>query len=174
MRVLATIAMAGIVTAAASLPAHAADPLVKYIQGFNDVKVNILPGTQECGINDAAFYQKTLAGKLAEAGLKPDPMAISTAYLMIWGEAFGTMKQQCAVFMSLRLGADIAGTAIRIETKVSEDKMLVEEAQRVDGTFPAAFYMTSRLFVKLEPSTADFATGVVGQLVDDMKKARGN
>ena len=143
------------------------------LQGFNDVKVNIMQGTQECGINDAAHYKSVLTKGLTDAGLKPDPMAISTAYLFIWGEAFGALKQQCAVFMSLRLGADVSGTAIRIETKISDDKVLVEEAQRVDGTFPAAFYLTSRLFVKLEPSTADFATGVVGQLVDDMKTARG-
>jgi hypothetical protein len=172
MRVLVTIAIAA-AAAAVSTAAGAADPLVKFIQGFNDVKVNIVPGTNECGINDPGHYQTALTKKLTDAGLKPDPMALSTAYLFIWGEAFGTLKQQCAVFMSLRLGADVSGTAVRIEAKVTDDKVLIEEAQRVEGTFPAAFYMTSRLFVKLEPSTADFATGVVDQLVDDMKKARG-
>jgi hypothetical protein len=172
MRMLASIAIVA-ATTALSLPASA-EPLVKFIRGFNDVKVNVMPGSQECGINDPAHYQKALTNKLTEAGLKPDPMALSTAYLLIWGEAFGTLKQQCAVFMSLRLGADVSGTAVRIDARVTEDKMLIEEAQRVDGTFPAAFYMTSRLFVKLEPSTAEFATDVVSQLVDDMKKARGN
>jgi hypothetical protein len=173
MRKLAPFAIAA-AAMVLTTPALAADPLVKFIRGFNDVKVNVMPGSNECGINDPAHYQKALATKLTEAGLKPDPMAISTAYLMIWGEAFGTLKQQCAVFMSLRLGADVSGAAVRIEGKVTDDKVLIEEAQRVEGTFPAAFYFTSRLFVKLEPSTADFATQVVGQLVDDMKKARGN
>jgi hypothetical protein len=172
MRALGTLAIA-FAAAALSVPANA-DPLVKFIRGVNDVKVNIQPGSNECGINDPGTYKATLIKGLSEAGIAPDPMALSTAYLFIWGEAFGMAKQQCAVFMSLRLGADVSGTAIRIETKVTEDKMLVEEAQRVDGTFPAAFYITSRLFVKLEPSTADFANDVVGQLVSDMKKARGN
>ncbi len=172
MRVLATIAIAA-AAAAVSPPASAADPLIKFVEGFNAVKVNIVPGTQECGINDAGHYQTALTKKLTDAGLKPDPMALSTAYLFIWGEAFGALKQQCAVFMSLRIGAEVSGTAVRIEARVMDDKILIEEAQRVEGTFPAAFYLTSKLFVKLEPSTADFATDVVGQLVDDMKKARG-
>lgn len=174
MRLLGSLAIAATLTAAATFPAHAGDPLVKFIRGFNDVKVNVMPGSNECGINDPNHYKTTLQNKLTEAGLKSDPSALSTAYLLIWGEAFGVMKQQCAMFMSFRLGADVSGTAIRIETKIDTDKVLVEEAQRVDGTFPAAFYLTSRLFVKLEPTTADFATDVVGQLVDDMKKARGN
>jgi len=147
--------------------------LAKFIKGFNAVSVRIQPESERCGIRDAVHYGNKVKQELTALGLKEDPNAVSTAYLFIWAKAFGPLGQQCAVFSSLRLGKDISGSVTKIDVQQTEDNMLVERANTVQGTFPAAFYFTSRLDVRLEPTSAAEQEKIVEALVADFRSARG-
>jgi len=147
--------------------------LAKFIKGFNAVTVRIQPESDRCGIRDAAHFGDKVRQELVAAGLKENPEALTTAYLFIWAKAFGPLGQQCAVFSSLRLGRDVAGAAAELKVQQTEDNMLVEQVRTVQGTFPAAFFLTSKLDVRLEPTAAAEQDKIVEALVADFKAARG-
>ena len=154
-------------------PADAQESLAKYIERFNSVVVNLGPGSDGCGIRDKERYAATVARGLTDAGLKNDPIGLSTAYLFIWGTSFGPLNQQCAIFMSLRLGADVAGAAVSIESKLAEDQSLVQHVKAVEGTFPGTFWISSSLFVHVSGGTENAVNSNIDMLVNDFKKARG-
>jgi hypothetical protein len=51
--------------------------------------------------------------------------------------------------------------------------MIVDQMKTIQGTFPAAFFMTAKLGVKLEPSAAGEQDKIIQELVADLKAARG-
>ena len=147
--------------------------LAKFIKGFNAVTVRIQPESQRCGIRDAAHYGEKLKQELIATGLKENPDALTTAYLFIWAKAFGPLGQQCAVFTSLRLGRDISAAAAEIKVQQTDDNILIEQVRTVQGTFPAAFYLTSKLDVRMEPTAAAEQDKIVEALVAEFRAARG-
>lgn len=147
--------------------------LAKFIKGFNAVSVRIQPESERCGIRDAVHYGDKVKQELTALGLKEDAGALTTAYLFIWAKAFGPLGQQCAVFSSLRLGKDVSGSVTKVDVQQTEDNMLIERANTVQGTFPAAFYFTSKLDVRLEPTSAAEQDKIVEALVADFRAARG-
>ena len=147
--------------------------LAKFIKGFNAVTVRIQPESERCGIRDAGHYGNKVKQELVAAGLKEDAGALTTAYLFVWAKAFGPLGQQCAVFSSLRLGKDVSASVTQVDVQQTEDNMLVERARTVQGTFPAAFYFTSKLDVRLEPTSAAEQDKIVEALVADFRAARG-
>ena len=147
--------------------------LAKFIKGFNAVTVRIHPESQRCGITDAAHFSEKVKQELVSAGLKENPDALTSAYLFIWAKAFGPLGQQCAVFSSLRLGKDVSATAAELNVHQTEDNMLVEQVRMVQGTFPAAFFFTSKLDVRLEPTAAAEQDKIVQALIADFRSARG-
>jgi hypothetical protein len=153
--------------------AQAQESLAKFIDNVSGYNVRIQAGSEKCGVKDDERYKKTLISKIDAVGVTADPIAITKAYLFIWARAFGPLYQQCAVFMALRWGADFSSAAVRIDASLDADKNLIAKVKTVAGTFPAAFYLSSQLFVKLAPSTPDYVDEVIGVLVDDFKKARG-
>jgi hypothetical protein len=146
--------------------------LAKLIRGFNAVNVRIEPGSERCGIRDAQHYAGTLKDALKAVGLEERNDAISTAYLFIWGRAFGVGAQQCAMFTSLRLGTDISAAKVDVTVKQDADGMIVEQMRKVEGTFPAAFFITSKLGVRLSPTAAAAQDDIIDELVADLKAAR--
>lgn len=147
--------------------------LAKFIKGFNSVTVRIHPESQRCGITDTAHFGEKVKQELVAAGLKENPDALTTAYLFIWAKAFGPLGQQCAVFSSLRLGKDVSAAVAELNVQQTEDNMLVEQVKTVQGTFPAAFFLTSKLDVRLEPTAAAEQDKIVQALVADFRAARG-
>ena len=152
--------------------ASANDSLAKFIEGYKAVEVLIQEGSNECGIKDQARYSKYLEQKLGAIGLKADPLAIPTAYLRVIGRAFGPFKQQCAIFMSLRLGTDVTAAAVQIEAKLESDHILIEKYKAVVGTFPSAFFLTTTLFVQLTPSAPDAIDEGIDVLINSFNSAR--
>jgi hypothetical protein len=147
--------------------------LAKLIRGFNSVNVRIEPGSERCGIRDADHFTGTLKDALKTAGLEEKSDAITSAYLFIWGRAFGVGAQQCAMFTSLRLGTDVSAAQVDLTVKEDADGMIVEEMRKVQGTFPAAFFITSKLGVRLSPSAAAAQDTIIEELVADFRAARG-
>lgn len=152
--------------------AAAQESLAKFIENVNGIEVRIQGNSEKCSIKDDQRYAATLKQALDEIGVTHDPVAIPRAYLFIWGEAFGPLSQQCAVFMSLRMGANISATAVRIEATLESDQLLVERFKAVEGTFPAAFYLVAELFVKLVPNAPDQVDTSIKQLVAEFEKVR--
>jgi hypothetical protein len=159
-------------TSGLATQASAQESLAKFIEGYNAVKVHIQDGSNECGIKDQMRYNKSVDQKLSAIGLKADPLAIPTAYLRIVGKAFGPLKQQGAIFMSLRLGTDITAAAVKIDATLESDQILIEKFRAVLGTFPSAFFITSTLFVKLTPSAPDAIDEGIDVLVKSFNAAR--
>jgi hypothetical protein len=147
--------------------------LAKFIRGFNSVNVRIQPGSERCGIRDANHYAGPLKDALKTAGLEEKSDAITGAYLFIWGQAFGIAGQQCAMFTSLRLGADVSAAAVEFKSSGEADGSVVEQMKMVQGTFPGAFFITSKLGVKLEPTAAAEQDKIIDELVADFRAARG-
>jgi hypothetical protein len=147
--------------------------LAKFIKGFNAVTVRIQPESDRCGIRDGAHFADKVKQELVSAGLKENPDALTSAYLFIWAKAFGPLGQQCAVFSSLRLGRDVSAAAAEFKVQQDEDNTLIEQVRTVRGTFPAAFYLTSKLDVRIEPTAAAEQDKIVEALVADFKAARG-
>ena len=147
--------------------------LAKFIRGFNAINVRIEPGSERCGIRDASHYAGTLKDALKTIGLEEKSDAVSTAYLFIWGRAFGVGAQQCAMFTSLRLGTDISAAKVEISVQKDEDGTIVEQMKKVQGTFPAAFFITSKLGVRLSPTAAAAQDDIIDELVADLKASRG-
>jgi hypothetical protein len=50
--------------------------------------------------------------------------------------------------------------------------VLIERYKEVVGTFPAAFFFASTLFVKLTPSAPEAVEEALDALVGELKKAR--
>ena len=170
-RLLALTLCAFLVTAF-SAPALAQENLAKFIEYYNGIEVRLQGKSAECGIKDPSRYEATLDRALTKAGLKKDVAGIPTAYLFVWGRAFGPFDQQCAIFMSLRFGTNVAASAVRLDFSLTEDKILLEKLKAVAGVFPAAFYLTSTLFVKLVPSAPDTVDETIGYLVSNFEQAR--
>src|SRR5262245_20937360 len=147
--------------------------LAKFIKGFNAITVRIQPESERCGIRDAVHYGDKVKQGLLDAGLKENADALTTAYLFIWAKAFGPAGQQCAVFSSLRLGKNVSAAVTQLEVKQTDDNMLVEKVNTVEGTFPAAFFFTSKLDVRLEPTSAAEQDKIIEALVADFRSARG-
>jgi hypothetical protein len=143
-------------------------------RGFNTVNVRIQPGSERCGIRDAVHYSNTLRSALRSAGLEERSDAITGAYLFIWGRTFGIAEQQCAMFSSLRLGTDVSAARVEMTTTQAEDGTIIDRMKTVQGTFPAAFFITAKLGVKLEPSAAAETDKIIEELVADFKAARGS
>ena len=160
---------------AASFTMEQSEPqnLAKFIRGFNAINVRIEPGSERCGIRDANHYAGTLKDALKTIGLEEKSDAVSTAYLFIWGRAFGVGAQQCAMFTSLRLGTDISAAKVEISVQKDEDGTIVEQMKKVQGTFPAAFFITSKLGVRLSPTAAAAQDDIIDELVADLKASRG-
>lgn len=147
--------------------------LAKLIRGFNAVNVRIEPGSERCGIRDVNHYAGSLKDALKAAGLEEKGDAITAAYLFIWARAFGVGSQQCAMFTSLRLGTDVSAAQIDLTVKQDADGMIVEEMRKVQGTFPAAFFITAKLGVRLSPTAATAQDTIIEELVADFRTARG-
>lgn|GEM_PF-3821577 len=166
---LLAVATLGFISAG---PASAQANLAKFIEGFNGVDVRFEGAANACGLKDKSRYEATLRKAMAGLGLKEDPVAIPKAHLFVFANAFGPARQQCAVFMALRMGTDVSASAVRIDAELTSDLVLIERAKAVAGVFPAAFYVTSLLFVKLAPSTPDAVDEGVVTLVDAFARAR--
>ena len=168
------IGVCGAAQAADSFTMEHGEPqnLAKFIRGFNSVNVRIQPGSERCGISDATYYQGKLRDALKTVGLEEKSDALTGAYLFIWGQAFGVAGQQCAMFSSLRLGSDVSAAAVEFKTRQEADGTVVEQLKTVQGTFPAAFFITSKLGVKMERSAAAEQDKIIEELVADFKAAR--
>lgn len=75
--------------------------------------------------------------------------------------------------MSLRFGTDIAAGAVKIDVSLESDGVLIEQIKTVVGTFPAAFYLTSQLFVRPVSGMPFSIEEIIDTLVGDFRKARG-
>jgi hypothetical protein len=151
----------------------APENLAKLIRGFNAVNVKIQPGSDRCGIRDANHYAGRLKDELRAVGLQESSDALTSAYLFIWARSFGIAGEQCAMFSSLRLGTNVSAAVTEMSTKEQSDGMIVDQMKTIQGTFPAAFFMTAKLGVKLEPSAAGEQDKIIQELVADLKAARG-
>ncbi len=153
-----------------TMPAKAQEPLVNFIEHYNGVEVRIEESSKKCDIVDKDLYAKKVGEGLTAIGITPNPQALTRAYLFIWARRFGPLSQQCATFMSLRLGADVSSDVAKIKVKMTDDKILIEKIKVLKGTYPAAFYLTSRLFVKVRKNMPGHVLTAIGQLVDDVDK----
>jgi hypothetical protein len=169
---IATLVVSAAVLICLSLPAKAQQNLVKFIEHYNGVQVRIEASSVKCDISDTNLYIKKVGEGLQAIGITPDPLALTRAYLFIWALPFGALGQQCATFMSLRLGADVSSAVARIDAKITSDKILIEKIKVVAGTYPAAFYLTTRLFVKTRINTPEQVLTAIGQLMNDVDKDR--
>ncbi len=155
-----------------SMPAKAQENLVKFIEHYNGVQVRIEASSAKCDAVDKDLYAKKVGDGLQAIGITFAPGALTRAYLFIWATPFGPLNQQCATFMSLRLGADVSSAVARIDVKMAGDKNLIEKIKVVAGTYPAAFYLTSRLFVKTRINTPEQVLTAIGQLMNDIDRDR--
>ncbi len=157
-----------------SIPAKAQEHLAKFIEHYNGVQVRIEESSKACNVADKDTYAKQVGEGLTAMGITPNPQAFIRAYLFIWAIPFGPLNQQCTAFMSLRLGADVSSAVATIDAKVVSDKILIEKIKVVAGTFPASFYITSRLFVRLKIDMSDYIVKTIGQLLGNIEKVRGS
>ena len=155
-----------------TMPAKAQEPLVKFIEHYNGVQVRIEESSKKCDIVDKELYAKKVGEGLTAIGITPNPQALTRAYLFIWARPFGPLSQQCATFMSLRLGADVSSVVAKMKVKMTDDKILIGKTEVLKGTYPAAFYLTSRLFVKVRRNMPEYVLTVIERLVDDVDKKR--
>ncbi len=155
-----------------SVPAKAQESLAKFVGHYNGIEVRIEESSKICNVGDKAVYEKQVGDGLQAMGITPDPQAFTRAYLFIWAIPFGPLNQQCTTFMSLRLGADVAAAVAKIDAKVEKDKLLIKKINVVAGEFPAAFYITTRLFVRLKMDMSDYVVKTIGLLLGDIEKAR--
>ena len=155
-------------------PAKAQESLAKHIDYFSGVDVRFVGATDKCGIKDKDRYSKKLGDSLQATGIRPDPLAIPHAYLFVQAVAFGPLSQQCAVFLGMRLGTDVKAAAARLEARLEDDKVLIDNFKMVEGVFPAAFFYVTLLFVELKPSTPDRVEAEIDRLVAQFDKARNS
>ncbi len=173
MKISALVASAAI-AACLSIPAKAQEQqsLAKFIDHYNGIEVRIEGQSAKCDVRDKDLYAKKLGERLQAIGITPDPIAVTRAYLFIWATRFGPLNQQCATFMSLRLGTDVSAAVARIDAKIKDDKVLIARIKAVQGTFPAAFYLVAKMFVKVRRNTPEHVLTVIDQLVEEVDKAR--
>lgn len=173
MKISALVASAAI-AACLSIPAKAQEQLslAKFIDHYNGITVRIEGQSAKCDILDGDLYVKKLGERLQAIGFTPDPIAITRAYLFIWAIRFGPLNQQCATFMSLRLGTDVSAAVARIDAKIKDDKILIARIKEVQGTFPAAFYLVDKMFVKVRRNMPEHVLTVIDQLVEEVDKVR--
>ena len=173
MKILALVASAAI-AACLSIPAKAQEQqsLAKFIDHYNGIQVRIEGQSAKCDVRDKDLYAKKLGERLQAIGITPDPIAVTRAYLFIWAIRFGPLNQQCATFMSLRLGADVSAAVARIDAKTEGDKVLFARIKAVKGTFPAAFYFVAKMFVKVRRNVPEHVLTVIDQLVEEVDKVR--
>ena len=167
-----TLVVSAAVLVCLSMPAKAQESLVKFIEHYNGVQVRIEESSKKCDIVDKDLYAKKVGDGLTAIGITPNPQALTRAYLFIWVRRFGPLSQQCATFMSLRLGADVSSAVVKMKVKMTEDKILIEKMKVIKGTYPAAYYLTARLFVKVRLNMPGHVLTAIGQLVDDIDKKR--
>ena len=168
----ATLVVSAAVLICLSMPAKAQENLVKFIEHYNGVQVRIEASSAKCDAVDKDLYAKKVGDGLQAIGITFAPGALTRAYLFIWATPFGALNQRCATFMSLRLGADVSSAVARIDAKITSDKILIEKIKVVAGTYPAAYYITSRLFVKSRLNTPEQVLTAIGQLVNDVNRDR--
>ncbi len=169
---ISTLAASAAVLICLTVPAKAQEALVKFIEHYNGVQVRIEESSKKCDIVDKELYAKKVGEGLTAIGITPNPQALTRAYLFIWATRFGPLKQQCATFMSLRLGADVSSAVAKSKVKLTSDEILIKKIKVIKGTYPAAFYITSRLFVKVRLNMPGHVLTAIGQLVDDIDKKR--
>ncbi len=173
MKISALLASAAI-AACLSIPAKAQEQqsLAKFIDHYKGITVRIEGQSAKCDIRDGDLYVKKLGERLQAIGITPDPIAITRAYLFIWAIRFGPLNQQCATFMSLRLGTDVSAAVVRLDAKIKGDKVLIERIKAVKGTFPAAFYIVAKMFVKVRRNVPEHVLTVIEQLVEEVDNVR--
>ena len=169
---ISTLVVSASVLICLTMPAKAQEALVKFIEHYNGVQVRIEESSKKCDIVDKELYAKKVGEGLTAIGITPNPQALTRAYLFIWATRFGPLSQQCATFMSLRLGADVSSVVAKMKVKMTDDKNLIGKIKVLKGTYPAAFYLTSRLFVKVRKNMPGHVLTAIGQLVDDIDKKR--
>ena len=145
---ITTLVVSAAVLISLSMPANAQQSLVKFIEHYNGVEVRLDKSAAKCDAKDKDLYAKKVGDGLQAIGITHNPEALTRAYLFIMAVRFGAMNQRCALFMSLRLGADVRSAVAKIDVKTKGDKVLIEKIKVVSGSFPAAFYLTARMFVK--------------------------
>ncbi len=173
MKISALVASAAI-AACLSIPAKAQEQqsLAKFIDHYKGIQVRIEGQSAKCDIVDSDLYAKKLGERLQAIGITPDPIAITRAYLFIWAIDFGPLNQQCATFMSLRLGTDVSAAVARIDAKIEDDKVLIARIKAVKATFPAAFFLVYKMFVKVRLNMPEHVLTVIDQLVEEVDKVR--
>jgi len=173
MKISALVASAAI-AACLSIPAKAQElqSLAKFIDHYKGIQVRIEGQSAKCDIVDSDLYAKKLGERLQSIGITPDPIAITRAYLFIWAVRFGPLNQQCATFMSLRLGTDVSAAVARIDAKIKGDEILVARIKTVKGTFPAAFFLVYKMFVKVRLNMPEYVLTMIDALVEEVDKVR--
>ncbi len=156
------------------LPAKAQEQqsLAKFIDHYSGIQVRIEGQSAKCDVRDGDLYAKKLGERLRAIGITPNPIAVTRAYLFIWAIRFGPLNQQCATFMSLRLGTDVSLAVARIDAKIKGDKVLMARIKALKGTVPAAFYIVAKMFVKVRRNTPEHVLTVIEQLVEEVDKVR--
>ncbi|HEY4136539.1 MAG TPA: hypothetical protein VGO34_15140 [Alphaproteobacteria bacterium] len=151
-----------------SQTAQAQEPLAKFIERFNNVSVEFGPKSDDCGIRDKQRYAATVTQGLTQAGLASDRAAITSAYLFVWGVNFGPLDQQCAIYVSLRLGADVPGKVVSV---LPNDDSVFQRMKTVEGTFAGTFWTSSILFVHVSGFTEDAVNDNVVELTKEFATA---
>ncbi len=173
MKIPALVASAAI-AACLSIPAKAQEQrsLAKFIDHYKGIQVRIDGQSAKCDIVDSDLYAKKLGERLQAIGITHDPIAITRAYLFISVIRFGPLNQQCATFMSLRLGTDVSAAVARIDAKIKGDKVLITRIKAVKATFPAVFFLVYKMFVKVRLNMPEHVLTVIDKLVEEVDKVR--
>jgi hypothetical protein len=91
--------------------------------------------------------------------------------ILVTARASGLLKQSCAAHVGVQLQAQMNSSFLNVNAYEGDDQTFVMVSQR-EYEFPMVFFQTGLVFTELAPAMPDRTLEVLGQLMDELAKAR--
>ena len=118
------------------------------VQYYKEIEVSFSENAHVCGLKDPAPFVGLAEKRLAAMDVPHNPDGLVKLVVLVTARGSGLLEQSCTAHLGLQLQS------------------------QMNSTFPMVFYQTGRVYGELAPTMPERSLKVLGELLDDLAKAR--
>jgi len=153
-----------------TVPAMARN-ITSEVQYHKNIEVSFSENAHVCGLKDAAPFVELAKKRLDDMDVPHNPDGLVNVVILVTARASGLLKQSCAAHVGVQLQAQMNSSFLNVNAYEGDDQTFVMVSQR-EYEFPMVFFQTGLVFTELAPAMPDRTLEVLGQLMDELAKAR--
>jgi len=159
-----------LVALSVTVPAMARN-ITSEVQYYNAIEVSFSENAHVCGLKDEAPFVELAKERLSAMDVPHNPDGLVKLVVLVTASGHGLLKQSCIAHLGVQLQSQMNSSFLDLNAFEGEDQTFVMMSER-EYTFPMVFYQTGRVYSELAPTMLEKSLGVMGELLDDLAKAR--